>query len=199
MSRRFCSSLFAGAQSSRPDLKSISSAVGIVVVVAGLVRVEWTGRACGPLLLCRRVQGLDATAARTIGTLYGTLRGRDVHLLVANLAGGETARLLRWAVLVLADQAQVRCTPCSMWPVLLQDLTCSCCDAQGAWGATGRGHTGAGGRRLLLLPVCGCCPRVLRARISAGDTHGPRCARSRSSVHTCLSESVLNSDIDWAS
>jgi hypothetical protein len=69
------------------------------------------GTSYRPLLLCRRVQGLDATAARTIGTLYGTLRGRDVHLLIANLAGGETARLLRSAVLVLTDQAEVQRKP----------------------------------------------------------------------------------------
>lgn len=43
----------------------------------------------------RRVQGLDATAARTIGTLYGTLRGRGVQMLVACLTSRETARLLR--------------------------------------------------------------------------------------------------------
>lgn len=46
-------------------------------------------------LLYRFVQGSDATAARTIGTLYGTLRGRGVHLLLANLTSRETARLLR--------------------------------------------------------------------------------------------------------
>jgi hypothetical protein len=67
----------------------------MLVMLAGLVCVGWTGWARSPRVLCRRVQGLDATAARTIGTLYGTLRGRDVHLLIANLAGGETARLLR--------------------------------------------------------------------------------------------------------
>ncbi len=45
------------------------------------------------------MQGLDATAARTIGTLYGTLRGRGVQLLVACLHSKEIVRLLRCGTL----------------------------------------------------------------------------------------------------
>ena len=46
------------------------------------------------LLDFRRVHGLDATAARTIGTLASTLATMGVQLIVTQLDNPETARLL---------------------------------------------------------------------------------------------------------
>jgi len=57
------------------------------------------------------VQGLDATAARTIGTLYGTLHGRGVQLLIACLHSAEIVRLLRCAIPALLQTLTPRVTP----------------------------------------------------------------------------------------
>ena len=49
-------------------------------------------------MMCRRVRGLDATAARSFGTLASMLGTMGVQLLVTQLEpDSETARLLVWS------------------------------------------------------------------------------------------------------
>ena len=44
--------------------------------------------------MCRGVQGLDATAAQTFGTMWNSLRRSGVELVLTHMGHGSTRRLL---------------------------------------------------------------------------------------------------------
>lgn len=73
-------------------------------------RVKMLLPACPRFIILdlKRVHGLDATAARTLGTLWATLQGKGVHLLFTSLHSAETVRLLRAHGIPLGEVADGR-------------------------------------------------------------------------------------------
>jgi len=58
--------------------------------------VIWdAGVRCIPYGLRRDVLGLDATAAQTLGSLWGCLRGADVELVLTGVRRASMLRLLQ--------------------------------------------------------------------------------------------------------